>query len=98
MKKPTPTDAATPWIAGDVAIWDSRGILVLEYPTFKSAERLKQTEANAALIVRAVNLLEAHEAVTKIALHFSKSGYKCEDGDELEVALARLVKLKEEME
>lgn len=53
------------------------------------------TRANGALMTRAVNLLEAHEAVAKIALHFLECGYKCEDGDELSLALAQLAKLKE---
>jgi len=65
MTKPTPTDAATP------RQWKQNGDSVVT-ADFQLVSRCagdtdQEVKANAALIVRAVNLLEAHEAVAEQA-------------------------------
>lgn len=102
MKTPdTKTDAATPrpWkLNQHLCVWaccDDSLVARIAGPNDDD----KESQANAALIVRAVNLLEAHEAVVRLAKWISESPKLDEafpaTSIDLKQALAHLAKLKE---
>lgn len=102
MKPETkPTDAATPrpWKFSEEKEPHVRSSTGLSTVAIMNTSATKEAKANAALIVRAVNLLAAHEAVAEAAQTLVVARY---DGDIENAkhiaknALAALSKLKEE--
>jgi len=106
MTNNTSTDKATPlpWrvesYSFGIDIVDSGGVIL-----FEIEGNTESNKALAALIVRAVNLLEAHETVVESAENLSainphndRLGRYEEAAEKLDTALANLAKLKKEME
>jgi len=67
MKPENDKTTPRPWVAGDTAIWTSTGKCVMPYPNYKSHDFIVETEANANLIVEAVNQFSALKEVAEAA-------------------------------
>lgn len=115
MNKPTSTDAATPrrlhFITGKIGepinIWNERETVL--FAQVRPTSDLKTDVERAALIVRAVNLLQAHKAVAEAA-EFAETALSAvmasqshlppaqrnQGLERLRKALAHLAKLEEE--
>lgn len=89
-----------------IIIDGSKTIAVIANSSVSNLVTNQEAESNAALIVRAVNLLEAHEAVAAAANVFCDAASKKDDSDFSEkdfsnagkiltIKLAALAKLKE---